>query len=168
MSVRPLALATLLAVAALAAPATKAQGQAMDHAQHSKQAHVHANAHQVMPFDIARVEHVFRMTTTGGAMRVVLRDPRETAQLAGIRGHLREQADRFAAGDFSAPSHLHGPGMPGLAELQAGAAGIRVRYEELADGAQVHFESDDIALVTAVHRWFGAQLSEHGADARAE
>jgi hypothetical protein len=26
----------------------------------------------------------------------------------------------------------------------------------------------DLRLLTALHRWFGAQLSEHGADARAE
>jgi len=25
-----------------------------------------------------------------------------------------------------------------------------------------------LSILTAIHRWFGAQLSEHGADAKAE
>ena len=39
---------------------------------------------------------------------------------------------------------------------------------ELPAGAQLSFKTDDLHLLTAIHRWFGAQLSEHGADARAE
>jgi hypothetical protein len=132
------------------------------------QAHVHAHAHEVMPFEMAKVEHVFRMTETGGVMRVVVRDSANATDLQGVRRHLREQATRFAGGDFGAPMHLHGASMPGLAELGRGAAGLKVSYAELPNGAEIRLESGDIALVTAVHRWFGAQLSEHGADARAE
>jgi len=167
VSTRASLLACAIAMTALAW-STGGAARATDHAAHSRQAKVHGNAHEVMPFDIARVEHVFRMAETGGTMRVVLRDPADTGPLAGIRSHLHEQAARFAAGDFAAPSHLHGPDMPGLAELQAGAGKLRVAYEELPDGAQIRFTSEDAGVVTAVHRWFGAQLSEHGADARAE
>ena len=158
------------AIAMTIAPSLAA-AQATDHsqhAQHARQAQVHANAHQVMPFEIGKVEHVFRMTETGGVMRVVLRDPADADQLDPIRRHLKEQAGRFAVGDFGAPSHLHGPAMPGLAELSAGAAKVRVAYSESPDGAEIRFEASDIATVTAIHRWFGAQLSEHATDARAE
>jgi hypothetical protein len=58
--------------------------------------------------------------------------------------------------------------MPGLRELQAGAPRLKITYAPLPDGAEIRFRTRDIHLVTAVHRWFGAQLSEHGADARAE
>jgi hypothetical protein len=58
--------------------------------------------------------------------------------------------------------------MPGLRELQAGAARIQITYRALPEGAEIRFRTRDMKLVTAVHRWFGAQLSEHGADARAE
>jgi hypothetical protein len=58
--------------------------------------------------------------------------------------------------------------MPGLRELQAGAAGVKVSYADLPSGAEITFETTDPRLLTALHRWFGAQLSEHGADARAE
>ena len=157
-----------LALAALAALLVAPVSLALARQAPTPQAHVHSRAHEVMPFRISAVMHVFRMTETGGVMQVVLRDPDDTSELAAIRRHLRHEASRFAAGDFADPSHLHGPSMPGLAELGRGAARLRVHYAEREDGAEIRFEADDIALVTAVHRWFGAQLSEHGADARAE
>jgi hypothetical protein len=43
-----------------------------------------------------------------------------------------------------------------------------VTYSELRDGAEIAFKTADPRLLTAIHRWFGAQLSEHGADAKAE
>ncbi len=58
--------------------------------------------------------------------------------------------------------------MPGLAQLQAGAKHIKVTYANLPDGAQLIFATRDAHLTTEIHRWFGAQLSEHGADAKAE
>jgi hypothetical protein len=41
-------------------------------------------------------------------------------------------------------------------------------YSDLPDGAEITFKTTDPQLLTAIHRWFGAQLSEHGADAKAE
>jgi hypothetical protein len=55
-----------------------------------------------------------------------------------------------------------------LEQLRAGATAIRITYKPLSNGAEIRFRTHDIKLITAVHRWFGAQLSEHGADARAE
>jgi hypothetical protein len=43
-----------------------------------------------------------------------------------------------------------------------------VSYAALADGAEITFETTDLRLLTAIHRWFGAQLSEHGSDATSE
>ena len=134
----------------------------------STQQHVHAMSHEVMPFDIAKTWHVFRMTTSGGSQKVVVRDAGFADQVTPIRQHLKEEAARFQAGDFTDPSHLHGSGMPGLAEMRASAGRIRVACKDLPDGAEIVFTASDIAAITAIHRWFGAQLSEHGADARAE
>ncbi len=131
----------------------------------SRTAMIHQHGAMVMPFDLARTRHVFEMTLHGGVQQVVVRSPADTAQIPLIRRHLREEAARFAAGDFSEPMHLHGAAMPGASELADGAAGLHVTYAERPDGAQITFESADPGLVTAVHRWFGAQLSDHGADA---
>jgi len=43
-----------------------------------------------------------------------------------------------------------------------------VKYAPLPERAQISFDTNDVHLVTAIHRWFGAQLSEHGADAEIE
>ncbi len=53
-------------------------------------------------------------------------------------------------------------------DLRAGAAQIKVSYSALPTGAEIAFETTDLHLLTAIHRWFDAQLSEHGADATSE
>ena len=126
-------------------------------------------SHSVMPFDMAKATHVFRMTETGGIQRVVLKDRSYTEQVVLIQQHLRKEAKRFQHGDYSDPAKLHGVTMPGLKELQLGAQRVEVLYSDLPDGAEITFKTTrSSALLTAIHRWFGAQLSEHGADAKAE
>jgi hypothetical protein len=133
------------------------------------QEHVHGHAHEVMPFDLAKTVHVFRMTEDGGTQQVVVRSsPPDAGQVQMIQQHLMMEAAEFQKGNFADPAHLHGAAMPGLKEMRSGAARMQITYAALANGGEIRFHSKDIKLVTAVHRWFGAQLSEHGADARAE
>jgi len=134
----------------------------------TRQEHIHDKAHSVMPFDISKTIHVFKMTESGGIQQVVSKDPGDKDQIALIRQHLQHEAKMFQAGNYSDPAKLHGADMPGLKELQDGASQIKVTYIELPTGAQITFKTTGIRLLTAVHRWFGAQLSEHGADAKAE
>lgn len=131
----------------------------------TRQEHVHHMAHGVMPFDVGKVTHVFEMTEDGGIQRVIAKDPADAQQIVLMQQHLRVEAERFQQGDFSDPARLHGEDMPGLRELSAGAAHVTVTYEALPDGAEIRFTTQDVHLLTAIHRWFGAQLSEHGADA---
>jgi hypothetical protein len=131
------------------------------------QEHVHSMSHSVMPFEMAKTIHVFKMTDTGGVQRVVLKDS-NTDQVVLIQEHLRHEAARFQRGDYSDPAKLHGVAMPGLNELQLGAQRVKVSYSDLPNGAEITFKTTDLKLLTAIHRWFGAQLSEHGADAKAE
>ena len=121
-----------------------------------------------MPFDLAKTTHIFRMTDSGGVERVIVKDATDKDEVPLIQQHLRHEAEAFQRGDYSDPASLHGADMPGLKELQAGAARIRVSYSTLPTGAEITFETKDLHLVTAIHRWFGAQLSEHGADATSE
>ena len=145
--------------AALAVTAVQAQ---------TTQDHVHKMSHDIMPFDMAKTLHVFKMTESGGVERVVVRDPKDQAQIGLIRQHLKREAGNFKQGNYSDPAKLHGATMPGLKELQAGSARVAVSYREIPTGAEIVFETEDLSLLTALHRWFGAQLSEHGADAKAE
>jgi hypothetical protein len=133
------------------------------------QEHVHGHGHEVMPFDLAKTLHIFRMTEDGGTQLVVLRSGvSDPDQVRMIQHHLSMEAAQFQKGNFADPAHLHGSDMPGLRELQAGASRLKITYRELPNGAEIRFQAGDIGLTTAVHRWFGAQLSEHGADAKAE
>ena len=92
----------------------------------------------VMPFALADTVHIFEKTPTGGVQQVRARagDP---DQVLMIRVHLLSIADSFATRDFSGPAHVHGDAMPGLAELRNAK--------------------------NAIHRWFDAQLADHGHDA---
>lgn len=134
----------------------------------TQQERVHRMSHSVMPFDMSKTVHIFKMTESGGVQRVIARFPGETDQVALIQQHLKHEAERFQRGDYSDPASLHGADMPGLKELRAGASGVKVSYAELSAGAEITFETTDLHLLTAIHRWFGAQLSEHGADAKTE
>lgn len=132
------------------------------------QEHVHHMGHNVMPFDLSKTTHVFQMTESGGVERVIIKAASAKDQVTMIQQHLKHESAAFQRGDYSDPASLHGENMPGLKELQAGASQIQVSYSPLPTGAEITFTTKDIKLLTAIHRWFGAQLSEHGADAKAE
>ena len=133
--------------------------------QRERQAMVHEMGHQVMPFELSKTQHIFQMTENGGIQQVIVKNPNDKQQIALIQEHLQHLVIGFRAGDFSDPVSLHGADMPGLKELAAGAARIKIEYAALPNGGQITFTADDLHLVTAIHRWFDAQLSDHGADA---
>ncbi len=145
--------------------ATGAFGSGRTVPQEARQERVAEKGARVMPFDLEATTHVFEKTDTGGVQKVVADDPDDAENVTAIRKHLKEEADVFSRGEFSDPASIHGEDMPGLAELEAGAESVEVRYEDLPDGAQIVLESDDPELVAAVHDWFDAQLSDHGDDA---
>ena len=123
---------------------------------------------QVMPFDLKATTHVFTRTPDGGVQSVVAKNPQDSAQVKLIRSHLKDIRAQFVKGDFSGPSHIHGHDMPGLRQLEgAGPGQIRLDYADLSDGAKITYSAKAPELVAALHAWFDAQLSDHGADAMA-
>ncbi len=133
--------------------------------EENRQESVHEMGSNVMPFDLGETTHIFEMTESGGIQQVIADDPNDKSQIELIQMHLQHEALRFAAGDFSDPTSLHGGDMPGVKELAAGVGDVKIEYVPLDDGGQITFTAQDIPLITAIHRWFGAQLSDHGADA---
>jgi hypothetical protein len=131
----------------------------------TRQKEVAVKGAKVMPFDLEQTTHVFQKLDDGGLQKVVVKDPSNKKQIALIQSHLKEESEKFRKGDFSDPAKIHGEDMPGLAQLKAGAAKIDVRYSALPDGAQIRYQAKDPKLVTALHQWFSAQLSDHGAHA---
>lgn len=108
---------------------------------------------------------IFEMTDSGGIQQVIAKDPGDKEQINLIQQHLQYEAMRFSGGDFFGPASLQGSEMPGLKELSEGVTRLKVEYSPLPNSAQITFTTQDLQLVTAIHRWFGAQPSDHGADA---
>jgi hypothetical protein len=119
----------------------------------------------VMPFDLERTTHRFVKADTGGVQTVVSDDSTDTGQIDLVRQHLREEAGRFTAGDFTDPGRIHGHDMPGLAALRDGAGRIGIEYTDTADGGRITYTTSEPALVEALHAWFDAQVGDHGSHA---
>jgi hypothetical protein len=113
---------------------------------------------QVMPFDLDRTMHTFASNINGGTQTVTANNPSDSKQIQLIQVHLQKEARKFAKGDFSDPTTIHGAGMPGLAELKQGASRVKVQYESLPNGARLQYSSNDPQLITALHQWLGAFL----------
>ena len=131
-------------------------------AAQTRQEEVAVKGVRVMPFDLEQTTHVFQKLDDGGLQKVVVKEPSNKKQISLIQSHLKEESGKFRKGDFSDPAKIHGTDMPGLNELKAGAKQIDIRYTSLPDGAQVRYTTKDPKLVAALHRWFDAQLSDHG------
>lgn len=117
---------------------------------------------QIMPFNLEQTTHVFSKKEKGGLQQVVVKNLSNTEQIKLIQQHLGEIANKFKQGNFSDPSKLHGDNMPGLAALKKAKQGeITIIYSDLSDGAQIVYSSDQPRLISAIHQWFDAQLSDH-------
>lgn len=164
-------LTTLVTISALFLGLTACSGSTPTETASStteRQATVATRGVEVMPFDLERTTHIFQKLENGGLQQVVADDPDDTEQIALIRAHLAEEAERFQQGDFHDPAMIHGEDMAGLHELMMGAERIAIDYSELPDGAQILYTTEDRALVSAIHAWFDMQVADHGDHARGE
>ncbi len=118
---------------------------------------------RVMPFNLDKTIHVFSKSAEGGLQQVLVKDKADSNQIALIRLHLLKIAKQFQQGDYSDPARIHGRSMPGLKVLSKAAKHdqINIEYKELPDGAQIHYLTDIIDIINAIHQWFDAQLSDH-------
>jgi hypothetical protein len=159
----------LLCAAPLAAqapaPADDHAGCPM-HAEHM--AGHHAGADQLdqrgdatMGFSHESTTHHFLITDAGGVIQVEANDPADAASRDQIRHHLAEIAEKFAAGDFSAPQAVHDRVMPGVPEMTARKGAITWRYEEIERGGRVVITTADPAARSAVHDFLKAQIADH-------
>lgn len=145
----------------------------MDHAAHmammadaQRQAEVAKKGKDVMPFTLSATKHIFTKTAEGGIQRVIAKKSTDAVQVKLVRKHLKEIREQFLRGDFSGPGHIHGQDMPGLSELRDAKPGqIDINYIDVKGGAELTYKTSEATLVSALHRWFDAQLSDHGKDA---
>ena len=145
----------------------------MDHTSHMKkmaneerQDDVAERGADVMPFNLHDTRHHFIKNAEGGIQQVVARASDDVNQVQLVRTHLKEIREQFLHGDFSGPAHIHGNDMPGLRELQESKPGqIEITYKDVNAGAELNYVTSNTELVSAIHSWFDAQVSDHGDDA---
>lgn len=131
----------------------------------SHQAEVAIRGAEVMPFDLERSTHIFEKIENGGRQQVISDDgDREQIQL--IQSHLQTISMQFSQGNFHDPQMIHGENMAGLHELMMGADRMDIEYTPLDNGGQILYVSTDPELIEALHQWFDAQVSDHGAHAQ--
>lgn len=130
------------------------------------QAEVAERGKHVMPFRLNATTHVFTKTAQGGTQKVIVKNIAHADQTNLIRVHLQKISRQFAIGDFSGPSRIHGMNMPGLDELRSAQRGeIAVDYRDIEGGAELAYRTSTPGMAAALHKWFDAQLSDHGDDA---
>ena len=161
-----LAVAAILAAAVAVAVAVAARGGEHD-SGHDRQAAVAERGRQVMPFDLERSTHRFVKAADGGVQTVVS-DDGDPKQVALIRAHLRKEARLFRQGVFDDAVTIHRPDMPGVSEIRAGTGRIDITYRDVATGGRLRYRTDDPKLADAIHRWFDAQTTDHGAHAEGD
>lgn len=132
------------------------------HRQHM----IHSESHLVMPFDMNKVTHYFIKTDTGGILMIKTKNAGDTAQTSLIVSHLKKEYKLFSNADFRDPKTLHGVDMPGLKVLSESKGKFKVEFKKLSDGAQLTFTSENPEIQDAIHKWFDAQLKDHGSDAK--
>jgi len=133
----------------------------------ARQAEVERRGGSVMPFDQNKTMHQFSDTANGGIETVTANDPTDSTQIALVQQHLAHERELFAAGNFTDPMAIHGMAMPGIHDLQKGAAAgrITITYAALPNGARLTYATTDPDLIDALHTWFEAQLMDHGSHA---
>jgi hypothetical protein len=162
-----LAVALGLAAGLLAACGDGGGGDDGAEALDDRRAEVAERGAEVMPFDLDATTHRFDSRPDGLVQTVVVDDPEGEGEGAGeqvalVREHLADEAERFAGGDFGDPASIHGEDMPGLAALTAGVDRIAVAYADVPAGARLTYTTDEPELVEALHLWAEAQVMDHG------
>ena len=123
---------------------------------------VQARGVHVMPFDLNKTLHIFTKVKQGGVQQVIAKNKNDTEQIQLIRQHLAKISREYNQGDFSNPVKIHGENMAGLQTLKTAEKGsLSIVYKELPDGAEIDYSSEKPELISAIHQFFDAQLSDH-------
>ena len=116
----------------------------------------------VMPFDLERMTHIFTKTPQGGIQQVIVKNPEDYDQIKLIREHLTQISGKFQQGDYSNPAKIHGNAMPGLEVLRKAKPNLlKIVYKKMPNGAEIIYSTNSPTLITTIHQWFDAQLSDH-------
>jgi hypothetical protein len=142
-----------------------AMPKGMTHEEHLKQMEkdeaLKRRGADAMGFDQDATTHHFRLTATGGAIEVTVKNGRDAASVTAVQDHLRSIAAEFAEGRFGKPFATHGEVLPGSDVMQKNKEAVLYRYDDLPDGGVVRITTKDAETLNAVHEFLRYQITEH-------
>ncbi|MBL8206022.1 MAG: cytochrome c [Blastocatellia bacterium] len=133
--------------------------QAQDHSAHH--AGVNQRGDKVMGFSHEKTGHHFRLKPDGGWIEVEVKDPKDTASRDQIRTHLKHIAQKFSAGDFTAPMLIHDKTPAGVPTMKQLKTDIQYQFEEMQRGARVRIVTSNAKAIAAIHEFLRFQISDH-------
>jgi hypothetical protein len=159
---RFVALVSVIIISGLVANAQSHSGQSSKH-QTDKRHHdeVNQRGDHEMGFSHAKTTHHFRLKRDGGIIEVSANGANDNASRDQIRRHLKHIAQKFSAGDFSAPMFIHGQTPPGVETMKQLKAEIKYQYEEIEHGAKVRISTGNTEAVKAIHEFLRFQIQDH-------
>jgi hypothetical protein len=110
--------------------------------------------------------HVFDALPDGG--RIELQRPAaDSGEVATIRAHLADIANRFGVGDFSIPGFVHDGEVPGTKVMAARKDRIEYAFSPLPKGGEVRIKTSDPKALAAIRKFMAFQRKEHHSSGRA-
>jgi|SRR5271155_287120 len=114
-----------------------------------------------MGFSHETATHHFRLFKDGGEISVDANDPKDTATVGQIRGHLTHVAKLFSAGNFEVPMFIHDTNPPGVATMSRRKDEIQYQYIETDRGGRIRIITTSPQTTDAVHAFLLFQMADH-------
>ena len=121
-----------------------------------------ARGEKTMGVDQTTSSHGFQSLPDGGRI-VLVRDIKDSAGVAHIRGHLHDMQRAFGAGDFSMPMFIHMKTVPGVSVMAERHNLITYTESDLPNGGALRIVTTDSAALSAIHQFLAFQRAEHHA-----
>jgi hypothetical protein len=120
-----------------------------------------ARGDHAMGFDQTKTTHHFYLYEDGGAVQVVVNDPKDKTNLAAIRAHLPHLVQLFASGDFSIPGFVHAQDVPGTDTMKRLKDRIAYSYDDVPNGGRVRIATRHQRALGAAHEFLRFQITDH-------
>lgn len=136
------------------------------HKEHAKeaaqhQADVEKHGDEAMGFSHDKTSHHFRLYSDGGAIEVIVNDPKDSQNMLAIRSHLTHIVTMFSNGEFSIPMFVHDQVPPGVPAMKEKRAEISYSFEELPAGGRVRIKTRNPDALKAIYEFLRFQIADH-------
>src|ERR1035437_7556778 len=137
------------------------QGSQVVCPMHDAHSQMNERGKKAMGFSQTTTTHHFFLKSSGGVIRVEVKDSADVDGRNRVRMHLTHIAEAFQKGDFDIPMFVHDTVPLGVPEMKRLSGNIHYSVEETPNGGQVVISSSDKAALHAIHQFLCFQIEEH-------